>query len=356
MKKIRLLLMLLLTAAPWAANAQLTPPVITNFFALQRTNTMFVDIHFDLNDPTSTNVWVLVEASSTGGSTYGVPITSLTGDIGWIVPGVGKHIIWNAWNDWANNYSTNMVVRLTADDSAKAITPITPPVPAPATNLVWIPSGSFNMTSVGAYVYLTKSFWMGKYTVSQAEFMSLMTNYNPSAHTGNTNLPVENMSWSQATNYCVLLTAREQAAGHITTNQVYRLPTDAEWEYAARAGTTTTFYYGNDPSNVRLPAYAWFNLNSGGQTQLGGSRIPNAWGLYDMMGNVLEWCLDWYSGSPYSGNVTDPQVTGDQGNGHVTRGGSFQDGASTLAISGDRAYARGGYPFIGFRIVLYPGQ
>jgi hypothetical protein len=120
---------------------------------------MFVDITFDLVDPDSQSAYFLVECSSDGGSTYAVPITALSGDTGFVTPGLGKKIVWNAWNDWAGNYTENARIRLTeVDDNPVSIELPTPPNVPPTPNLAWIPSGTFNMS--GTNVFLSKgSVW-----------------------------------------------------------------------------------------------------------------------------------------------------------------------------------------------------
>ena len=165
------------------------------------------------------------------------------------------------------------------------------------TNMVFIPPGTFRMRSPtnevdrfdeeGAQtaVIISRGFWMGKYEVTQGEYQAVMGS-NPSAFTGDTNLPVETVTWSDATAYCAELTQRERVAGRIGTNSVYRLPTEAEWEYACRGWTSTRFSYGDDPGYTNLTLYAWYVDNSGGTTHPVGQKLPNPWGLYDMHGNV----------------------------------------------------------------------
>lgn len=346
--------------APLAGLAQtnLTPPQVQNIRVAQRPGTMFVDILYNLVDPDSTNIYMIAEFSDNGGMTYGLPIFSLSGDIGPVQPGTNRHIMWNAWNDWAGNYTTNGRIRLTADDRNSALPP--PPTNAPNPNLVWIPSGTFDMQRIGRYVNISRGFWMGRFEVTQDEYVTVVTN-NPSNHTGNTNLPVEYVTWDQAVQYCQLLTERERAAGRIDTSWAYRLPTEAEWEYACRAGTTNQFPYGDDPNYARLQAYAWNYADSGGHTQPVGAKVPNQWGLFDMMGNVWEWCSDYY-GSLASGNFTDPQGQ-ETVSGRVLRGAAFTRVASSFAFIRTEGYPSNHQEDgvccydnrnVGFRVVLVP--
>ncbi len=171
----------------------------------------------------------------------------------------------------------------------------------------------------------------------------------------NLSRPVESLSWYGATNYCGQLTQRERAAGRIATNCVYRLPTEAEWEYACRAWTSDRrASYGDDPGYTNLINYAWNADNSGFTTHPVGQKLPNLWGLYDVYGNVFEWCQDWY-GDYLGGIVLDPQGP-TRGSTRVIRGGDFGSdvwlcrSASRIDDSPDDRFS-----MVGFRVVLAPG-
>jgi formylglycine-generating enzyme required for sulfatase activity len=147
-------------------------------------------------------------------------------------------------------------------------------------------------------------------------------------------------------------------AGRIATNSVYRLPTEAEWEYACRAWTSTRFSYGDDPGYTNLTDYAWYWDNSGGTTHPVGQKLPNPWGLYDMHGNVFEWCQDWFDTYP-GGIALDPQGPA-TGSARVIRGGDWLFWGD-VAGNCRSAYRCGDGPdagsvIIGFRVVLAPGQ
>jgi formylglycine-generating enzyme required for sulfatase activity len=242
--------------------------------------------------------------------------------------------------------------------------------------LVRIPSGAFTMggshlSNQGprTQVTISRGFWIGKYEVTQKEYQRVMGN-NPSFFTGDLNRPVEQVSWYDATNFCGKLTLQEQKAGTLPSGYVYRLPTEAEWEYACRAGTTTKFSWGDD--YTCLGNYTWYQGNSwysirpdgrsddsGGKyytTHSVGQKLPNPWGLYDMHGNVREWSLDFYSDSLPGGSVTDPKGPS-SGLERVVCGGCWNEFASYC----DSAQRYGGTPsnisrVIGFRPVLAPGQ
>ncbi len=347
------------------AQAQAVPPRVANLAVSQRPGTFYVDISYDLIDPDSDYVDVSVQVSGDGGSTYNVPVTLLEGDHRAVRPGTGKRIAWNAWNDWPDQFTTRGRVRLIVNDTKNAVVP--PPFLAPRPNLIWIPPGTFTLGSPATEsdrfdwegpqtrVYLSKGFYMGKYEVTQREYQDVIGS-NPSYFQGDLSLPVEQVSWNDAVAYCNGLTANEANAGKLPAGYVYRLPTEAEWEYACRAGTTTRFSYGDDPGYGELGRYAWFTVNSGGRTHVVGGLLANPWGLHDMHGNVWEWCQDWWSGNYPGGALTDPAGAA-SGSLRVLRGGYWvNDGR--YCRSAFRDYVTPDYRinFIGFRVVLAPGQ
>jgi formylglycine-generating enzyme required for sulfatase activity len=212
---------------------------------------------------------------------------------------------------------------------------------------VLIPAGTFMMGSEGNEsderpvhrVTISRPFYLGKYEVTQAQWQAVMGS-NPSFFRGNPTLPVESVWWTDVREFIRRLNAMERG-------NKYRLPTEAEWEYAARAGTSTAYSFGNDPK--RLGEYAWYKNNSGGKTHPVGQLKPNAWGLYDIHGNVWEWVRDWYGRYP-SAPVTDPR--GPSSGTHRMRRGCGWNNAAPLCRTANR-YSVPGYrdDFLGFRLV-----
>lgn len=198
-------------------------------------------------------------------------------------------------------------------------------------------------------VTLTYPFWIGKYEVTQAEWLAHMGS-NPSWFQSGSwqQRPVEKVGSNNARLYCQALTQSEQAAGRVPAGYEYRLPTEAEWEYCCRAGTTTEWHTGNSLSANQ----ANFGTPSTGQTVTVGSYGPNLWDLHDMHGNVWEWCLDCYADFSTS-PVTDPFVTG-TGN-RIIRGGSWAlTGPETRSAYRGHNGPNGTHYTIGFRVVLGP--
>ncbi|MBQ7589485.1 MAG: formylglycine-generating enzyme family protein [Verrucomicrobia bacterium] len=234
--------------------------------------------------------------------------------------------------------------------------PVDPPVPGQdatvslpggvALNLIWIAPGTFMMGSsddelgnggdeILHEVTLTKGYWLGKYEVTQAQYEAVMGE-NPSRFKGD-DLPVEMVSWKDAMAFCAKLTEIEKAAGRLPEWYEYTLPTEAQWEYACRAGTTTAFSNGTNIETIdqiygecpNLDGIGWYYYNSASKTHPVGQKLPNAWDLYDMHGNVFEWCLDQKNKYPET-PVIDPVETGTDDNYRAIRGGSYSyydDGA-----------------------------
>jgi formylglycine-generating enzyme required for sulfatase activity len=329
-----------------------TPPEIRNLKVQQRPGTYLVDVTFDLVDPDSyTGVFLSMEASVDNGATFNLPAKTVTGDLGLVKPGTGKKVVWDAFTDWPDKYTPNAKVRIVAADSL----PMGPE--RGPDGFVWIPPGKFMMGSPETEperqpdetqheVLLGSGFWLSDHEVTQAEYQAVIGS-NPSNFKGDT-LPVEQVSWDDAVLYCQKLTERERAAGRITAQQAYRLPTEAEWEYAARAGTTGAQY-------GELGAIAWWAGNSGGSTHGVKQKLANAWGLYDMLGNVWEWCGDWYGEYP-SGPTGNP-IGSVSGSNRVLRGGSALDVAeyarSAFRLSRGMGFR---YASLGFRPVLSSGR
>ena len=223
---------------------------------------------------------------------------------------------------------------------------------------VRIPGGTFLMGSPpdehGRFqgetqheVTVSRDFYLGVRAVTQAEYAKVI-GANPSFFQVSPDHPVDSVSHSDAQRFCRMLSRRrdEQTAG-----RRYRLPTEAEWEYACRAGAKTAFSFGNDGAD--LARYAWYEENSGLKTHAVGSKQPNAFGLYEMHGNVWEWCSDWYSGTYYASSPsTDPQGP-ESGTVRVLRGGSWDSElgflrcASRLGCAPDDTI-----DVVGFRVVL----
>jgi formylglycine-generating enzyme required for sulfatase activity len=231
--------------------------------------------------------------------------------------------------------------------------------------MVWIPAGEFNMGSpideAGrdgdegpvTRVVIPHGFWMGQCEVTQGEYQAV-TGMRPSNARGETNGPVEKVSWYDAMQYCLQRTQQENLAAKLPEGYAYRLPTEAEWEYACRAGSATRYCYGDDKGEFRLGEYAWFVRNGNSMTHPVGSLKPNALGLHDMHGNVWEWCLDrWQSLLP-GGSITNLPVAA-EGSLRVARGGSWlYEGKSCRSANRDDYGPSNRCSDVGFRVVLAP--
>ncbi len=262
--------------------------------------------------------------------------------------------------------------------------------------LIPIKDGTFEMGEEGAvsdlsadnpmhFVNISSQFWIGKTEVTIGEFLLFLkdasknkniekeinktinwsASYTPikknykmkrgkSKTWGNKNQPMIGISWEGAEQFCKWLTNRESNANRLLDGYVYRLPTEAEWEYVCRAGTKSNYYFGNEP--LDLYDYAIYRDNSKRKTSVVGQKKPNEWGVYDMHGNIWEWCLDWYNGAYEAEEVTDP-VGPDYSreNLKVLKGGSYVSFPEDLKSSVRYSFRfKGSKKNVGFRIVLAP--
>jgi formylglycine-generating enzyme required for sulfatase activity len=230
--------------------------------------------------------------------------------------------------------------------------------------MVFVEGGTFQMGSTNGagderpvHAVTVKSFYMGKYEVTQKEWVAIMGS-NPSSFKGD-NLPVERVSWNEAVEYCNKLSLKEGltpayrgSVDSLVCNfnaSGYRLPTEAEWEYAAKGGNKDYISY-EYSGGKGVDGVAWYSGNSGNKTHPVGTKQPNSLGLYDMSGNVWEWCWDW-KGNYSSGSQTNP-VGASSGAYRVSRGGSWYNGAAGVRSALRFDYTPSGRNnALGFRLV-----
>ena len=326
-----------------AADLHAAAPVVSNIRASQRPGTKLVDIYYDLT-AVSASVSITATVSADGGLTYGVPAATFTGHYGaGVASGANRSIVWNAGADWPSQFSSQCRVRVIADDA----------VP---NNMALVPAGSFLMGD--PYVQggsderplhnvTVSSFYMDRFEVTWAFWQQVrdwaaVQGYsfvNPGSGRGSTH-PVHSVNWFDTVKWC---NARSQMDGLAPVYYAdaafttlyksgegipyakwsangYRLPTEAEWEKAARGGLAGThfpwpgaggsystyingskanYYQSGDPFEGGNPATTPVGYYNGAQTPAG-VDMANGYGLYDMAGNIWEWCWDWYDGAWYS--------------------------------------------------------
>ena len=195
-------------------------------------------------------------------------------------------------------------------------------------------------------VRITKPFFLSVTEVTQEQYRNVMQ-VNPSFFRGD-NLPVERVTWNDAAKFCKRLSAKE--------DRVYRLPTEAEWEYACRAGSSGRYCFGEQATH--LGEFAWFSHNAGAITHSVGEKTANAWGFFDMYGNVMEWCGDWYESDYYLRSPTeDPRGPSDISD-RVCRGGAYAFAAAHCRSTSRYRFASDFHTYslgwLGFRVVLCP--
>jgi len=392
---VRLAILLSLIAC---ACLQAAGPTVSNVRSAQRPGTQLVDVDYDLADPDSPILTVSVAVSTNGGASYTLPATSFTGALGVsVTPGANKRITWNAGQDWPNKFSANVRFSVTASDDT-----------APG-GMVLIPAGSFTMGNTFSgegysdelplHTVYVSAFYMDRYEVTKTlwdDVYQWATNHGYSFEYGAqgkvASHPAQNMTWYGCVKWCNARSEKEgktpayytdaglsvryrtgQVAPYVNWSSGYRLPTEAEWEKAARGGASgQRFPWGDTISWSQANYYAYpsgypydvnptegfhptFNDGVYPFTSPVGYFAANGYGLYDMVGNVWEWCWDW-NGSYSSGSQTDPRGP-TSGSSRVLRGGSWNHLAFFCRSAyRDYRYPSNRYDYMGFRSVLLPGQ
>ena len=367
----------LMVASAWQVLA--VDPVVSNVQVKQREGSRLVDITYDVDDPDSPTLTVYLKVSADGGKTWKGPVELVSGDVGQhIAPGTAKRLIWDAGKEMANRFGTRFRYRIGANDEW-----------SPPDGMSLIKAGLFRMGSTGLganaeHTVNVSAFAMDKWEVSLDLWESVRAwgnahGYDLAAGDGSgAKHPVKNINWFDAVKWC---NARSEKEGRmaayyedVSTIQVYRsgkkvpiavkwdvgyrLPTEAEWEKAARGGVEEKLYpWGTDEISPRLANYPETPSDIKGTMPIG-SYGANGYGLYDMAGNVLEWCWDWWSGEYSSALQIDPRGP-TSGSFRVMRGGSWYLNAAYCIVwyrydGGNPSVSRG--VDSGFRCVLPPGQ
>ena len=231
---------------------------------------------------------------------------------------------------------------------------------SPPLSLIWIEPGTFMMGSSGEkceyrHGYeepfqgtISDGFWLGKYPITQDQWQAVMKS-NPSQYQPCPNCPVENLNREEAISFCNQL--NRLFSDQLPLGYRFGLPTEMQWEYACRSGTQTKYYHGDDA--LTLSQVAWYDENSSGHPHPVGEKAPNAWGLYDMLGNVWEWCDDF--ASPYPAEPTADWVGSMNKSTGIFRGGDCNSSAdSDMLLCSTRGYSLIDIkmPCLGFRLSL----
>ena len=347
-------------------------PYVYNVTGSQRTDgTKIVDIYYNVLEPDGDTLLVSLRVSADDGATFDItPSDSLlSGDIGeGVLSGNNKHIIWQAGEEDSLTFEGNAYrFQVIADDNSFQ-------------NFVFVEGGTFqmgdrldNMTyALPIHSVTLSSFYLAETEVTQADYTAIMGS-NPAHDYGvGDNYPVYNVTWYDAITYCNKKSINENLTpcysvsgdtnpdnwGSSFTPDVnwnangYRLPTEAEWEYAARGGIheSDNYRYSGCNTESELPDYAWYHSNSTYTSHEVGTKLPNQLGLYDMTGNLFDWCWDRY-GSYSSNSQTNPHGA-NSGNLRILRGGSWYSYATYCSVAyRNRAYPYNSHYDYGFRIL-----
>jgi formylglycine-generating enzyme required for sulfatase activity len=330
-------------------------PTVTDISYTQRMGgdgnlTKLVDIQYNLDGNRS--MFVEFFFSLDGGVTFPVACTAVTGDAGpGVEYGVGKTAVWDAAQDWNQNFTDRgrIMVKATYGNQATGFPGMDgngsgsgPAAPSPthlvpsADNLemIWVEPGTFMMGQVNVAepvheVTLTEGFYLGKFEVTQDQYQMVMANNaeglsaSPSNFDGYPNYPVEQVSYDDVQVFLSRLNNLESA--NIPAGWAYVLPTEAQWEYACRAGTTTDYSWGDD---INASQANYIDSNNNRPLNVG-QYAPNPWGFFDLHGNVFEWTADWWGAYLTANPVVDP-IGPASGSARVFRGGFWGNAGADL--------------------------
>jgi len=339
----------------------LKTPDVSNVIASQIVGTKLLRINYNLSVGDGRACTVTIRWSTDNGETFDTTATAVTGAVGpGVAPGEKLEAIWDMGVDWDNKYTEDGRVEVIAN----RIAPDDHGGSSPGENydggsgleMIWVDPGTFLMGSLASEpnrrsdetqheVTLTQGYWLGRHEVTQALYEEVM-GVNPSNFKG-PELPVEKVSWDDAIAFIQKLNQRELDAGHLPEGFGYSLPTEAQWEYACRAGTTTKYSFGTSIT----PEQANFKDSGLGKTTDVGSYPANAWGFHDLHGNVWEWTADWHGNYP-AGAVNDPSGP-ETGSNRVSRGGGWNLNGRDLRSSNRLGFTPDYRNFgLGFRLSL----
>ena len=323
-------------------------PIVFNVRATQRAGTNLVDVYYGVTNDEQTPVTITLHLSTDGGGTYPHLCGSVSGDEGsGVETGVNRHIEWDAGADFPGYSSDTCKLRVTADGGSQG------------GDFQYVSGGTFLMGrdyDVEHWVHVG-NFYMGITEVTQAQYAALVPEYE--VRFGNR--PADYISWYDAVRFCNLLSEEEGFQPVYNTADWtwddnadgYRLPTESEWEYACRANSTTEYCNGNGTES--LDSVGWYSGNSGGRTHDVHTKNSNNYDIYDMHGNIWEWCWDRYGtypeGPPDNPHEDDGGASA-TGTNRVMRGGHFNYNAthcrSAYRNNNPPSYASSLY---GFRLV-----
>jgi len=319
---------------------------IKNVKATQQNNQVIVQYDLDCNSKESV-FEISVFYSDDLGTSFSSPLTYVSGDVGSnIKSGIAKKIIWDVLKE-KDELAGDLVFKVRGKEIKKGKDLIE--------NFVYVEGGTFLMGSdfretdeKPAHRVELNDFYIGSYEITVDEYYKYCLDNMNSMPVAKANWsqklkhPMTNISWDEANNYCKWLSQK--------TGGNYRLPTEAEWEYAAKGGKESNRFKfsGNDNAEI----VGWMGTNANGTTNEVGKLVPNELGIYDMTGNVWEWCSDWYSGSYYSQSEQKMPTGPASGKVKVGRGGSWRERPTITTTSRYFASPTSSTSFIGFRIVM----